>query len=42
MKNEKPTPAAPPAAAGKAAPGRGAGNGAEALCAGGLALSAAA
>jgi hypothetical protein len=40
MKNEKPTPAAPPAAAGRAAPGGGAGNGAEALCAGRVALSA--
>jgi len=41
MKNEKPTPAAPPAAEGKAAPGAGAGNGAEAPCAGGPALSVA-
>jgi hypothetical protein len=32
MKNEKPTPAAPPAAEGNAAPGAGAGNGAEAPC----------
>jgi hypothetical protein len=39
MKNEKPTPAAPPAVEGKAAPGAGSGSGAEAPCAGGLALS---
>jgi hypothetical protein len=42
MKNEKPTPAAPPAVAGKAAPGGGAGNGPEALGVGGLASSVAA